>query len=117
MSLHLYAQAWIFAIFGNSVVLTSFIGRKLAVYNMTGVILNILTGVLYDKKINVFYSLSSFCLRPISPPQNCRASLGEDPPPIEENRRLMAPSPTAEAPRQHGVKGAYVGGDWVDIGE
>ena len=33
--------------------------------------------------------------------------------------KAMPPSPTAEtaAPRQHGVKGAYVGGDWVDIGE
>jgi len=33
-------------------------------------------------------------------------------------KRYMAPSPTSAepAPRQHGVKGAYVGGDWVDIG-
>ena len=33
-----------------------------------------------------------------------------------QRKVVMVSSRSAEAPRQHGVKGAYVGGDWVDIG-
>ena len=39
------------------------------------------------------------------------------PSPPEGNINAADPSRRSEAPKQHGVKGAYVGGKWIDIEE